>query len=222
MKGFPLSWQSLEKHGSNSTHEYGRIYFSRSTNANCWISQYSWTKKTAIVRCTEKMGQKMDRTFWTMHLDGPKHLGQKWANRWMLAKQMKQKWAKPSGTKNGPIWLQLQNTRFMGQKKGKNILTSFRQTHNWACIFSKPDQKHSNLEHLAAKKKLTQVKSYLCFHHHSYSIASIVKSKLFCSSNEALLDSLPTHCCIPGDVQTAITQKMADVCAKFYIYQRCT
>ena len=87
-------------------------------------------KKTAIVRCTEKMGQKMDRTFWTKHLDGPKHLGQKWANRWMLAKQMKQKWAKPSGTKNGPIWLQLQNTRFMGQKKGKNILTSFRQTHN--------------------------------------------------------------------------------------------
>ena len=60
----------------------------------------------------------MDRTFWTMHLDGPKHLGQKWANRWMLTKKMGQKkWSKFQGQKNGPIWLQLQNTIFMGQKK---------------------------------------------------------------------------------------------------------
>ena len=48
-------------------------------------------KKTSIVRCAEKMGQKMDHTFWTMHLDGPKHLGQIWANRWMLTKKMGQK-----------------------------------------------------------------------------------------------------------------------------------
>ena len=42
----------------------------------------------------------MDHTFWTMHLDGPKQLGQKWANRWMLTKKMGQKkMVQVSGTK---------------------------------------------------------------------------------------------------------------------------
>ena len=108
MKGFPLSWQSLEKHGGNSTHEYGRIYFSRSTNANCWISQHSWTKKRPSFDVQEKMGQKMEHTFWTMHLDGPKHLGQKCANRWMLTKKMGQKkMVQVSGTKK---WINLAAT----------------------------------------------------------------------------------------------------------------
>ena len=88
-------------------------------------------KKCRSFDAQEKMGQKMDHTFWTMHLDGPKHLGQKWANRWMLTKKMGQKkWSKFQGQKNGPIWLQLQNTIFMGQKKGQKILTYSKQTHN--------------------------------------------------------------------------------------------
>ena len=34
-------------------------------------------KKRRSFDAQEKMGQKMDHTFWTMHLDGPKHLEQK-------------------------------------------------------------------------------------------------------------------------------------------------
>ena len=73
----------------------------------------------------------MDHTFWTMHLDGPKHLRQKWANRWMLGKKMEQKnWAILQGQKISQSGCNFKSQYSCYQKQGQKILTSSRQTHN--------------------------------------------------------------------------------------------